>query len=145
MDLDLIQQLIGKLEASGLKKLVVKQGDFELQLEKGGAEVQQVVVPHAPAFVSEVPQKGERGANCKVGSDNCIPSPMVGTFYASSEPGKPPFVKVGDRVDVNTVICIIEAMKVMNEIKSIKKGVIKEILVHNGHPVEFNQPLFVIE
>jgi acetyl-CoA carboxylase biotin carboxyl carrier protein len=144
MDLKLIQQLITKLEASKLKKLVVKEGDFELQLEKEGEApvYHSVPVRAEPAFTSEVPQKGERGANCKIDGDNCIASPMVGTFYTSPEPGKPPYVKVGDKVDHNTILCVIEAMKVMNEIKSNKVGVMVEVLVDNGQAVEFNQPLF---
>jgi acetyl-CoA carboxylase biotin carboxyl carrier protein len=74
-----------------------------------------------------------------------IESPIVGTFYRAGSPGAEPFAKVGSKVEADTVICIVEAMKVMNEIKAEKAGVVKEILVENGQPVEFGQPLFVLE
>ena len=74
-----------------------------------------------------------------------IDSPLVGTFYRAASPDTPPFVQVGDRVTPDTVLCIIEAMKVMNEVKAEKSGVIKEILIENGQPVEFDQPMFVLE
>ena len=74
-----------------------------------------------------------------------IESPIVGTFYRSATPGAEAFVKVGDKVEADQTVCIVEAMKVMNEIKAEKSGVIKEILVENGQPVEFGQPLFVLE
>ena len=77
--------------------------------------------------------------------DKVIESPTVGTFYRSSAPGAEPFVKVGSHVDANTTVAVVEAMKVMNEIKAEKSGVIKEILLENGQPVEYGQPLFVLE
>ena len=77
--------------------------------------------------------------------DKIIESPIVGTFYRSSAPGADAFVKVGSKVDADTTVCIVEAMKVMNEIKAEKSGVIKEILIENGQPVEYGQALFVLE
>ena len=74
-----------------------------------------------------------------------IDSPLVGTFYKAASPDAAPFVQVGDRVNPDTTLCIIEAMKVMNEVKAEKSGVIKEILVENGQPVEYGQPMFVLE
>lgn len=96
--------------------------------------------PAAPAAVAAATAAPEVKAVVKT-----IDSPIVGTFYRSSSPEAKPFVNIGDRVSPETVVCIIEAMKVMNEIKAEKSGVIKEILIENASPVEFGQPLFVIE
>ncbi len=95
--------------------------------------------PAAPA-----PAAAPAGAG-PVDASKIVESPIVGTFYRSSAPGADAFVKVGSKVDADTTVCIIEAMKVMNEIKAEKSGVIKEILVENGQPVEFGQPLFILE
>lgn len=148
MNIDQIQQLMDKLEASKLKKLVIKKGDFELQLEKEGEAPAVVHVParavpaetfHPEAAPSKAPKAKAEAEGAQ------ILSPMVGTVYHTPQPGQPPFVKVGDRVDENTVVCIIEAMKVMNEIKAKKSGVITEVIAEHGHPVEFGQPLFRIQ
>lgn len=142
MDFDQIKLLMQTLEESKLHKIVYKKGDFEIQLEKGGslsAPVQRTVVQHAePApEVTHTPKAAEKpGAFVK--------SPMVGTFYSSPSPDQPHFVKAGDRVEEGTVVCIIEAMKVMNEVKAGVSGVIAEILISNGQPVEFGSRLFRI-
>ena len=91
----------------------------------------------APAAPAAAPAPGPQGIN--------IESPLVGTFYAAPSPDLPPFVKVGDKVTPDTVICIIEAMKVMNEVKAEKSGVVKEIVAQNGQPVEYGQILMVLE
>jgi acetyl-CoA carboxylase biotin carboxyl carrier protein len=154
MDLEKIQQLMKTLEESKLKKIVVKQGDFELTLEKEGeASFSSMPVmasshPHmVRGFVEdpsiEASQRGERGGSSRKEVDGTyVSSPMVGTFYASSGPEQSPFVKVGDKVEESTVVCIIEAMKVMNEVKAGKSGRIAEILVNNGQPIEFGSKLF---
>jgi acetyl-CoA carboxylase biotin carboxyl carrier protein len=92
---------------------------------------------HAPAAAASAAPQARSGVE--------IPSPMVGTFYRSPGPDAPPFVDVGDRISKNTVVCIVEAMKVMNEIKAEVDGEILEVLVQNGEPVEFGQPLFLIK
>ena len=146
---------MAKLEASKLRKLVIKKGDFELQLEKEG-EVQMVAA--APqqryaiaenatesAFQHEIPHKGERGGGRKIEADGkYVVSPMVGTYYATPSPDAPAFVKVGDKVDENTIVCIIEAMKVMNEVKAGTSGTVAEILADNAQPVEFGTKLLRI-
>ena len=104
-----------------------------------------VPVPAAipvPEPVKAAPADAGRSA---LNPDKVIESPTVGTFYRSSAPGAEPFVKVGSHVDANTTVAVVEAMKVMNEIKAEKSGVIKEILLENGQPVEYGQPLFVLE
>lgn len=146
---------MSELESSKLKKLIVKKGDFELHLEKEGdappAPVyhypRQVIAENASetAFQSEIPQKGERGGSRKAEAEGTyVKSPMVGTFYSSPSPDQPHFVKVGDRVNEGTVVCIIEAMKVMNEVKAGVSGTVAEILIDNAQPVEFGSKLLRI-
>ena len=100
-------------------------------------------VAQAPAAVAAAPLAP--AAPAAVDKSKIIESPIVGTFYRAGSPGAEPFAKVGTKVDPETVICIVEAMKVMNEIKAEKGGIVKEILVENGQPVEFGQPLFILE
>jgi len=101
------------------------------------------VAPAAPAAPAASESKNETKASPD--RSRVIDSPIVGTFYRTSAPGADPLVKIGSKVTEDTTVCIVEAMKVMNEIKAEKSGVIKEILVENGQPVEFGQPLFVLE
>ena len=141
------------VESSKLKKLVLKKGDFELQIEKEDDHISAAAMPtHPPramftpetavdaAFHSDHHAKGDRGGKprSEVPIDGkFVTSPMVGTFYSAPAADQPPFVKVGDQIEENTVVCIIEAMKVMNEVKANAKGTVAEILVENAHPVEF--------
>ncbi|MDN3504791.1 MAG: acetyl-CoA carboxylase biotin carboxyl carrier protein [Rhabdochlamydiaceae bacterium] len=152
MDLKIIKDLISILDKNGLSKLQVREKNgFEVTLEKNqhhscshshGSKGQ---FHHAPPQeflpVAESAQK----ASGEKEKGHFIKSPMVGTFYASPSPNDPPFAKVGERIEKGAVICIIEAMKVMNEVKADKAGVIKEILMENMQPVEFGTKLFRIE
>ncbi len=150
MDTQQIKELMVQLEESKLKKLVIKKGDFELHLEKESMNVpvrpQRVVQAETEsAFQAEEPLRGERGGSQKQElSGTFVTSPMVGTFYAAPAPGRPPFVKVGDSVNEQTVVCVVEAMKVMNEVKAGVRGVIAEVLVDNAQPVEFGTRLLRI-
>ncbi len=149
MELDQVKELMNHLEASKLKKLVYKKGDFEIHLEKESISEpissRQVLAEAESAFQSEVALKGERGGTSRVDAPGTyVTSPMVGTFYASAAPDQPPFVKVGDKVNENTVVCIVEAMKVMNEVKAGISGSIAEILADNAQPVEFGSRLLRI-
>ncbi len=153
MDLEQIKELINHLEKSKLIKLEIKNGDFELRLEKETAQLPiarthrtvQAEGPGESAFQSEVPLKGERGGSARVDAPGTyVTSPMVGTYYCTPAPDQPSFVKVGDKVNENTVVCIIEAMKVMNEVKAGMSGTIAEILADNAQPVEFATRLFRI-
>lgn len=139
------------LENSKLKKMTYKQGDFELHLEKEG-EAPTVIHHPAPHHsqpkshfepTHELPphNKTERAAEAP---GKYVASPMVGTYYGSPAPDKPPFVKVGDKVSENTVVCIIEAMKVMNEVKAGVSGTVAEILADSSQPVEFGTRLLRI-
>ena len=136
----------------GTKRLVIKDGNFELELERESDKLPEVsfapsharpadIPPsHAPlAPPPEAPQQAEEKGG------NFITSPMVGTFYTAPAPEEPAFSKVGDRVEAGQVVCIIEAMKVMNEVKADVSGTIAEILVENGHPVEFGTKLFRVK
>lgn len=146
MDLKEIKQLIAVLEESQLKKLVLKRGDVELHLEKEGepSPVVYQTVKSPPSSIPEsAPEKGvHKPAEAVAGK--YVSSPMVGTYYASPGPNLTSFVKVGDAVREHTVVCIIEAMKVMNEVKAGISGTIAEILVENGQPVEFGTKLLRI-
>ena len=150
MDIKQIKELMTHLEESKLSKLIFKNKDYELHLEKESANLpparQRVVhTDSESAFQSEVPLKGERGGSAKVDAPGSyVTSPMVGTYYATPAPDQPQFVKVGDKVDENTVVCIVEAMKVMNEVKAGMSGVVAEILADNSQPVEFGTRLLRI-
>jgi len=139
MDTKQIKELMALLEKSGFSKMTVKQGDFELHLEKAGAAHEhRAMEPRIEIAAAPTLRKAEEPAGA------FVTSPMVGTFYASPSPDQSHFVKVGDKVHESTVVCIIEAMKVMNEVKAGVQGTIAEILLHNGQPVEFGSRLFRI-
>lgn len=150
MDIQQIKELMTHLEESKLRKLVFKKGDFELHLEKEAALVplsrpRTVLAEPESAVQSETPLKGERGSSVRVDVPGAfVTSPMVGTFYGAPAPDQPPFVKVGDKVDINTVVCIVEAMKVMNEVKAGISGTVAEILADTSQPVEFGTRLLRI-
>ncbi len=150
MDIKQVKELMTYLEESKLSKLVFKKGDFELHLEKESANLpplrpRAVVAETESAFQSEAPLKGERGGAIRTDAPGTyVTSPMVGTFYSCPGPDQPVFVKVGDKVNENTVVCIVEAMKVMNEVKAGVSGVVAEILPDNSQPVEFGTRLLRI-
>lgn len=153
MDIEQIKELMTHLEASKLRKLVYKKGDFELHLEKESALPSRPVrgpvaeTVNETAFQAEISMKGERGGSARVETTapgSFVTSPMVGTYYASPAPDQPPFVKAGDKVNENTIVCIIEAMKVMNEVKAGVSGTVAEILVDGSQPVEFGTRLLRI-
>ncbi len=153
MDLRKIKKLMELLEESGIAEIEVKEGEESIKLSRNvtttSMPVQQMIqqpmpTGQAPAISapSEAPKAPE---NPKVEKKNTINSPMVGTFYASSSPEAKPFVTVGQSVKKGDTLCILEAMKMMNQVQAESDGKITEILVDNAEPVEFDQPLFVIE
>jgi acetyl-CoA carboxylase biotin carboxyl carrier protein len=153
MDLKQVKELIQLLEKSGLNKLTIKEKGYEISLEKGAPHAQiesyqsakrELAPPLTPQVEPHLKHETQ-AKEVEVDVKHALKSPMVGMFYRSPTPNDPPFVREGDVVEKGSVICIIEAMKVMNEIKSDRKGKVVKILVDNGHPVEFGQPLFVIE
>ena len=152
MEIEQIKELIDYLGKSKLSKLIYKKEGLELHLEKEPTPAKQKIVyaenATESAFQSELSLQGERGNSRRVEPEavtgKFVTSPMVGTFYVSAAPDHPPFVKVGDRVEAHTVVCIIEAMKVMNEVKAGVSGVVAEVMADNAQPVEFGTHLFRI-
>lgn len=183
MELKHIKELMSAMGRTGIKKVMIKKENFELQLEREGDEKVHIIEPsvgfiddqqareeklfkradlglvkagfttmapagaHRPAAggpSNEEVAAEEHAAKEEKVSGHTVKSPMVGTYYSSPSPDDPPFVKVGDKIDEDTVVCIIEAMKVMNEIKAGVAGTVTEMYVENGHPVEFGSHLFKI-
>ena len=155
MKIEEIKTIIKLMSENGLTEFKIESADMTLCLKRGMEQVIQTAVPvpvsapvmpaAAPAAApAEAPAPAAATAPAQLDASKIIESPIVGTFYRSSAPGAEPLVKVGSSVDSETNVCIIEAMKVMNEIKAEKSGIIKEILVENGQPVEFGQPMFVL-
>lgn len=144
MDLRKLKKLIDLVQESGISELEVTEGEEKVKIVKSGS----LAVTHsAPAPVSTpAPTSAPEPAAAPVElPGHVVKSPMVGTFYRSPSPGAKPFVEVGDSVKSGDTICIIEAMKLLNEIECDKDGVIKAILVENGQPVEYGEPLVVID
>lgn len=149
MDLRKLKTLIELVETSGIAELEIQEGEERVRITRSLGSANQAVMP-APQLVAGSPQPaalpGAAAASAEPPAEegHVVKSPMVGTFYRSATPGAPPFVDVGDRVEEGQTLCIVEAMKLMNEIEADKAGVVKSILTENGQPVEFGQPLFVI-
>ena len=154
MDLRKLKTLIDLVSESGISELEITEGEGKVRIVKNPAPAPaapvQMMAPAAPvqampAAAAAVPVAAPAAEAGAAPSGHIVKSPMVGTFYRAPQPGAEPFVKVGTSVKVGDTVCLIEAMKLLNEIEADKDGVIKAILVENGQPVEFGQPLFVIE
>ena len=160
MELKQIKDLMAAMGRTRLKRLKVKNDNFELELEREDKVIKQVFEHHhdssynkggeEPAVVraADIPASlhppVENETIKKETPGKYITSPMVGTYYSSPGPDESNFVKVGDKVSEDTVVCIVEAMKVMNEVKAGVSGVVTELMVENGHPVEFGTKLFKV-
>ncbi len=152
MDLRKLKTLIDLVAESGIAELEVTEGDGKVRIVKtqqATAATTYVVAPAPVAAASAAPVTPAATPAAPVAAEpvvsgHIVKAPMVGTFYRAPNPNSPPFVEVGASVKEGQSLCIIEAMKLLNEIEADKTGVIKEILVENGEPVEFGQPLFVI-
>jgi len=147
MDIRKIKKLIELLEESDLAEIEIHEDKESVRISRQSAFVapQQVVAAPAPVAVAVTESASAPAAEDKTASlDDALLSPMVGTFYRAPAPGSKAFAEVGQRVNVGDTLCIIEAMKMLNQIESDKAGVIEAILVENGQPVEYNQPLFSI-
>ena len=154
MDIDRIKTVIDLMREHELNEFAIEEPDFKLTLKRGGAApavmmaAPSMMAPAAaPAAPVPAAAPAAPAAPAASADDSLtpIPSPLVGTFYRAGSPDADPFVSVGSRVNKDTVVCIIEAMKVMNEIKAETSGVIKKILVENATAVQFGQPMFLIE
>ena len=141
---DTIDYLINRVEKSKITKLKVSCDDFEIVIESNPFKNSINSVKNSSVLDNVIDQSDVTKPE-EVLSGNVVKSPIVGTFYSTPSPGKPPFVKVGDKVNKGDVIYIIESMKLMNEVKSEFTGVVKEILVESGQSVEYGQPIMIIE
>ena len=141
MDLKDIKAIIDLMQKNGLTAFEMEKGGFRISLAKETGYAQAVTYA-APPAAAAAPAAAPAEPAAPAASGKEIPSPMVGTFYSSPSPESPSFVKVGQKVTPDTVVCIIEAMKVMNEIKAEVSGTITEVAAENGQPVQFGQALF---
>jgi len=155
MDLRKLKKLIDLVEQSGIAELEITEGEEKVRISRSGSPAPVVMsapvvasAPPAAAPAATAPAAGAQAGADAAGDDtpqgHIMKAPMVGTFYRASAPGAKPFVEIGQSVGMGEVLCIIEAMKLLNEIEADHAGTIKAILVENGQPVEYGQPLFVI-
>jgi acetyl-CoA carboxylase biotin carboxyl carrier protein len=152
MDIRKVKKLIELLEESGISELEISEGEESVRISRHPRAGMQVttqaaplmqaapVAPAAPATAAT--SAGERAPR---NDEHTVTSPMVGTYYSSASPGAKPFIEIGSEIKVGQILCIIEAMKMMNQIESDKEGRVTAMLAKNGEPVEFGQPLFIIE
>jgi len=151
MDIKQIQELIRFVAKSGVNEVAIEQQDFKITIKTNQAQtIVNATVPQAPVAAPAVLPQAQATAPAAAAIEDTshyvtIKSPMIGTFYRSASPDKPLFVNVGDEIKAGTVVCIIEAMKLFNEIESEISGRIVKILVDNASPVEYDQPLFLVE
>jgi acetyl-CoA carboxylase biotin carboxyl carrier protein len=151
MDLRKLKTLIELVETSGIAELEIQEGEERVRITRANttaASAQTVMLHTSPHTAPAAPPPAGPGATAATPpaepEGHQVKSPMVGTFYRSATPGAAPFVEIGDTVEEGATLCIIEAMKLMNEIEADKAGVVRAILTENGQPVEFGQPLFLI-
>ena len=156
MDIRKVKKLIELLEESGIAEIEIKEGEESVRISRmpTGQMLMHAAPAVVPAPVAAAPAAAPVAATASGGvpsapvrraNEHVVAAPMVGTFYAAATPGAKPFVEIGSEVKEGQVLCIIEAMKMMNQIESDKSGKITAIMATNGDPVEFGQPLFVIE
>lgn len=155
MDLKLIKNILELISESDVNEVSLEEGDFKIKVKKQG-EVQQVsytqpaapqplAQPAAPAQPQQQASAESSGSGDDQPAGDTVTSPIVGTFYESPSPDSDPFIKVGDKVSKGDTLCIVEAMKIMNEIEAEFGGTVQKILVDDAQPVEFEQPLFIIK
>jgi len=156
MDIRKVKKLIELLEESNVHEIEIKEGEESVRISRGtqlvNATPQQIVAaaptaltatPEAASAPAAAPATAIETSNTEI-TGNSVKSPMVGTFYRSPGPGEPAFINVGDTVKKGDVVCIVEAMKMMNQIEADTSGVVEAILVQDGEPVQFDQPMIVI-
>jgi acetyl-CoA carboxylase biotin carboxyl carrier protein len=148
MDLRKLKKLIDLVQESGIAELEITEGEERVRINRGGATVLPAAAPAAAAApiapVAGTAVAGEPSGEPKAPEGHVLKSPMVGTFYRAASPGAKPFVEIGQTVGEGDTVCIIEAMKLLNEIEADRGGVVKAVLVENGQPVEYGQPLMII-
>jgi acetyl-CoA carboxylase biotin carboxyl carrier protein len=154
MDLKLVKKLLDLISESEVNQVSIEEGDFKIKVKKASEPSAQAVqyqmppqpqpqaAPQPTAPESDKPGKSEESSQP---AGEVVKSPIVGTFYEAPSPESDPFVSVGDRIETGQTICIVEAMKIMNEIEAEFSGTVEKILIENGSPVEYDQPLFIIK
>jgi acetyl-CoA carboxylase biotin carboxyl carrier protein len=157
MDIRKIKKLIELLEESGLAEIEIKEGEESVRIARqvpasgtqhvtyAAAQAMPTLLASAPAAAAKAVALEPDATRPASASEHTVTAPMVGTYYSSPSPGAKQFIEIGDQVTAGQVLCIIEAMKMMNQIESEVAGRVRAILVKNGEPVEFGQPLFIIE
>ncbi len=151
MDIRKVKKLIELLEESGISELEISEGEESVRISRHPRMAMQAPAPmatqmmQAPAPVPAATPATSAGEHKPRVDDHTVTSPMVGTYYSAASPGAKPFIEIGMEIKVGQILCIIEAMKMMNQIEADKAGRVTAILAKNGEPVEFGQPLFVIE
>lgn len=153
VDIRKVKKLIELVEESGVSEIEIQEGEERIRISRKIDNTmtqyvvapQQASIPMAPVAAPETADKGKPDASDALPEGHIVTSPMVGTMYRAPAPTQPAFVEVGSQVKVGDTLCIVEAMKMLNQIESDKAGMVVAILVENGQPVEFGQPLFVIK
>jgi acetyl-CoA carboxylase biotin carboxyl carrier protein len=151
VDIRKVKKLIELLEESGISELEISEGEESVRISRHPRMGMQAPMTIAAPLVHAAPPPVAAPATSGIAhapggkDDHTVTSPMVGTFYSAASPGSKPFVEIGSEVKVGQVLCIIEAMKMMNQIESDKAGRVTAVIAKNGDPVEFGQPLFIIE
>ena len=147
MDIRKVKKLIELLETSDIAEIEIKEGEEAVRISRSSSVMTTVVAPATAPAAAPAPSPvaaAEEKPVPQTTSGHVVSSPMVGTFYRSPSPSSPPFVEVGTHVKAGDVVCIVEAMKMMNQIEAEKAGIIEAVLVNDGEPVEFDQPLITI-
>ncbi len=145
MDIRKVKKLIALLEESGIAEIEIHEGEESVRISRYSAAPAMSPLSAASVQATPAADVSRPARDAGSSSEHTVRSPMVGTFYAAPSPDAKPFTAVGESVAVGDTLCIVEAMKMLNQIEADKAGVIKTILVDNGQPVEFGQPLFVID
>lgn len=155
MDIRKVKKLIELLEESDIAEIEIHEGEESVRISRTSSVAQAIAMPAAPAAfgaavaappaAADAIQQAAGAEEEETFEGHVIRSPMVGTFYRAPTPGAKPFVSEGDSVNAGDTLCIIEAMKILNQIESDKSGKVVKILVENGQPVEYDQPIFVID
>jgi len=149
MDIRKVKKLIELLEESGIAEIEIHEGEESVRVSRQGSGVQAMVQAApaqlaAPAAIEPTARAAGMAARDELPEGHVVRAPMVGIFYESPAPGRAPFVELGKGVRAGDVLCVIEAMKIMNQIEADVAGVVSNILIKNGEPVEYGQPLFII-
>lgn len=146
MDIRKVKKLIELIEASDVAEIEIHEGEESVRISRAGSIAQPLFTPMANPAIATATAVNETAVPPEPEiSGHQVKSPMVGTFYRAATPNSTPFVEEGDRVNTGDTLCIIEAMKILNQIESDHSGTVKKIQVENGQPVEYDQPLFIIE